>query len=802
MSKLKSIPPFTAKMKLSGTQLICSLTRNSTLKRKFVEIILFNNDKEIQRQTIETTNETLILNFMLPLKLFNGCNHLFILEVSGYQEKLAAEFIYVPFHLTPWSFFKKGGLTGENFYSLSTFAHYRYSSLAYHLEQAHKYTRDALQNIMRAHHLVCDGFEERTGVPQLSFPKYNQPEVSIIIGAFNNFNITCHTLASIILSPSTQKYEVLLVDDASTDDVRKIETFFKNITVIRNKKNLGFLKSYNKGARHAKGKWLVFLNNDVELAPFWLDELIKAFSLFPDAGLVGSKLLNEDGTLQDGGGMIWPDGSPWLAGRGANPKDPRFNYTRSVDYVSGASICIPRFSWEKLKGFDEQFSPAYYEDTDLATRIRQSGKKVYYVGTSEVIHFEGMSHGKDLSSGIKRYQKINEKKFKRKWRNSFFTNGARDLPYNILLDRDATKRVLMVDYDTPRPDNDAGGYAAFQEIQILKSLGYKITFLSGYLAFRGKYTTELQRNGVEVLFAPFAKSLSSLVQERGHEFDIFYITRFYLAEKLLNNIRTVNPKAKVILNIADLHFLRMLRAQTLGLTTLKSALKIQKREVKTLKQVDAILSYSEHEKAVIFSHIHTEDKLFTCPWVLEDKFTQNEFEDRHEIAFLGFYDHAPNVDAVRYFVQEVMPLLRKQKTKICLHLYGSGSLNKLREFEGDDVLIKGYVPVLADMFSSIKLFVAPLQFGAGVKGKVLEAIAHGVPTVISPIAAEGLQLISGVNTMECNTPQEWVTAINQLYFDKLKWSTIRKNSREVISRYSQELGREKIKKIFDYLGSK
>ena len=274
----------------------------------------------------------------------------------------------------------------------------------------------------------------------------------------------------------------------------------KNIVYLRNDDALGFVRSSNKGARAARGEYVVMLNNDTEPGPGWIDELIAVFRTFPNVGMAGAKLVYPDGRLQEAGGLVFPNFDIWNYGRGQNPHEPRFNYTRQVDYVSGACIMIPRALWDELGGFDEHFAPAYYEDTDLAYRIRALGRKTYYAPFAEVVHFEGLSNGLSTASGLKRYQAINEPKFRRRWVSA--VRALSQTNPELAKDRGVEWRALVIDYKTPEPDQDAGSYAAIQEMRLLQALGFKLSFIAQNLSYVGNYTQALQRQGVSASMRP------------------------------------------------------------------------------------------------------------------------------------------------------------------------------------------------------------------------------------------------------------------------------------------------------------
>ena len=287
-------------------------------------------------------------------------------------------------------------------------------------------------------------------------------------------------------------------------------------------------------AKKAKGEYLIFLNNDTEVTSFWLDEMLAYLDSDEKVGLVGSKLLNEDGSLQEAGGLVWANGEPWNVGRGENPYRPEFSYTRQVDYVTGAAMAIRASLWRELDGFSQEFSPCYFEDTDLAYKVRGKGYKVLLASHSIVQHFEGKSHGTDALSGFKKFQEVNQSTFIDKWSSSFIGSDHPSTD-NMLIDKDRgiKKRILVIDYASPVPSKDAGSYAAVVEMQLMMALGYKITFVPENMAHFGKHTVALQKMGVEVLYSPFYTSVYDVLEKRLLEFDAIYITRFSIAEKYI-----------------------------------------------------------------------------------------------------------------------------------------------------------------------------------------------------------------------------------------------------------------------------
>ena len=199
--------------------------------------------------------------------------------------------------------------------------------------------------------------------------------ISIVIPAYNEEKRLEDTLKKIISFMENQDYEIIVVDDCSTDETHRMLEDMKNIKIVRNEKNLGFVESCNIGAKASTGKYLFFLNNDAIVTQNWLEPLIETIER-EKVGAVGAKLVYPDGKLQEAGGIIWNDASGWNYGRYDDPDKPEYNFVREVDYCSGAALFVRRDLFENLDGFDRRFKPGYYEDVDLCFSIRKLGYKV------------------------------------------------------------------------------------------------------------------------------------------------------------------------------------------------------------------------------------------------------------------------------------------------------------------------------------------------------------------------------------------------------------------------------------------
>ncbi len=337
--------------------------------------------------------------------------------------------------------------------------------------------------------------------------------------------------------------------------------------------------------------------------------------------------------------------------------------------------------------------------------------------------------------------------------------------------------IVMIDRSIPKPDQDAGSYAATQEIRLLQALGFHIIFIPDDFIYSPEYTQQLQEQGVEVLFSPYFVNSADALRSVLPTASAIYITRYHYVEKHIKTIKSFSTELPIIFNNADLHFLREIRRANLlnDEVLLKKAMKTRDREVKVMQQVDVILSYSEFEHAVITSHTLQSNNIYKCPWVVELPNENASFSQRQGVAFLGGYQHLPNVEAVKYFIEQVMPLLREQGHSIKVYIYGSHMPEFFYKYACEDVVIKGYVKSLEDVYLKHRVFIAPLFFGAGVKGKVLTAAAYGMPCVLSPIAIEATGLVHKVSALVAERAEDWVEYVTRLYTNEQEWGFIAKN---------------------------
>ena len=610
----------------------------------------------------------------------------------------------------------------------------------------------------------------------IELPLSAQPTVSVIIPIYGQIGYTVRCLASIQKQLPGMPFEVIVVDDCSPDNSLEMLAQVQGIHLVRNEKNQGFIRSCNAGAAVAKGEYLCFLNNDTEVAKDWLDELLRTFSNFPGTGLAGSKLVYPDGRLQEAGGILWQDGSAWNFGRLQDPQLPQYNYAREVDYCSGASVMVPSALYRELGGFDEHYLPAYCEDSDLALKIRDRGYRVIYQPLSSIIHYEGITSGTDLKQGAKAYQVSNSKKLFERWQARLAGYQPNGVDVDRAKDRAAHRRVLVLDHCTPTPDKDAGSVTVFNTLLLLREMGFQVTFIAeDNFLYMPHYTTALQRIGVEVIYAPFCTSVEQHVKEYGARYELALLFRPVVVERHVKTLRNYCPNAKVLYHTVDLHYLRMEREAELQNdgAKKKAAAEMKEREFATIRASDVSIVHSTAELELLQPHLPHEN-ICVFPLIMDVAGTEKDYAARRDIIFVGGYAHAPNVDAVQFFVNDIMPVLRPLLPGVRLHVVGSNPPPSIAALAAADVIITGFVEHLNPLLDQMRVSLAPLRYGAGIKGKIGTAMAAGLPVVATSLAAEGMSLVVGEHVLVADDAADFAAAIARLYQDEVLWNKLSK----------------------------
>ena len=738
-------------------------------KNKINELTEINKDRELaikEMNRLKTLTDNHVNNLGIIIDNLRHENEELAKTLNVYNNNLS-----IPFRIrrklsTIYNKkYPKGSVERKklNYRLMSIFHPIKYFKLT-HSEQG--------RNLIEGEFKIGDLYKEKG---KINFPYAENPKVSIIIPVYNQIHYTYACLVSILENTGEFDYEIIIADDVSTDATKEIDKFVTGLVIARNESNQGFLKNCNNAAKKARGEYIFFLNNDTTVQKDWMPPLIRLLESDKSIGMVGSKLIYPDGRLQEAGGIIWSDGSGWNYGRCDDPNKPEYNYVRDVDYISGAAIMLSRKLWEDIGGFDERYAPAYCEDSDLAFEVRKRGLRVVYQPLSVVTHFEGVSNGTDVNgTGLKRYQVENNKKLQEKWSEEFKNQYDNVGVPNAFRARERSrgkKVILFVDHYVPTFDKDAGSKTTFQYIKMFIERGYVVKFLPDNFAKSEPYTSILEQMGVEVLYGnEMRTNIFEWIENNQANIDIAYLNRPHIATKYIDFIKE-KTDIKVIYYGHDLHFLRERREYELtGDVERKNASAYWKSMELDLMRKASISYYPSN---VEVDYIHTFDKKINAKAITAyvfEKFGNIDYNPdiREGVLFVGGFSHPPNADALKYFLDNMWDEIYAQ-IKAPFYIVGSNATDEIKALhnEAKGIIFKGFVSEeeLKELYEKVRLVVVPLRYGAGVKGKVIEALYYNDPVITTSVGAEGID--NSYNQMlVADEPGDFVEKCVNLYKDK------------------------------------
>ncbi|RDZ26946.1 glycosyltransferase [Lysobacter silvisoli] len=660
------------------------------------------------------------------------------------------------------------------------------------------------QRMLRQFHRVPEAQRAALWLPAAEpfapfvLPTSQTPRASVVIPVYNQFAHTLACLRALAARPPQAAFEVIVVDDGSSDATQASLLQVQGLRYHRRAANGGFIAACNDGADLARGEFVVFLNNDTIPQPGWLDTLLATFDEQPGTGLVGAQLVYPDGRLQEAGGIVFDDASGWNYGRFDAPDHPRYAFLRDADYCSGAAIALPTALFRELGRFDARYAPAYYEDTDLAFAVRAAGRRVVYQPQSRVVHCEGITAGTDTGSGVKAYQVRNRGVFADKWRDALSRQWPAATPAERAAFPRGRRSVLIVDALVPQPDRDSGSLRLVNLMRLLLEEGAHVVFVPAYLAHRDASVDAMRRMGVEVWTAPDLGRLPAWLREHGPRFDTVVACRHYVLSELLPLLRKHAPQARVVFDTVDLHYLRERRgAEVAGDAALaRVAEATRKLELDVIARSDATLVVSEVERTLL-----TQDAPQAQVDILSNLHriagAGQPYAQRHDLVFVGGFRHPPNVDAVRWFALEVFPLIRAELPELRFHCIGADTPPEIAALaSAPGIEIHGHVPDLDPYMDGARIAVAPLRYGAGVKGKVNLSMAHGQPVVATGCAVEGMHLRDGEDALVADTPADFAAAVVRLYRDPALWQRLSENGlHNVQTHFSLDAAREVVRRV-------
>lgn len=638
---------------------------------------------------------------------------------------------------------------------------------------------------------------------------YKIPDVSIIMIVHNNFEMTIGSLLSLRSSYSGD-IQVIIVDSGSEDETRYINRYIGGLKLLRFEGNIGFLRGCNAALPYVEAPFVIFLNNDTEVQFGAINNSLERARKHPEVGAIGAKLIRTNGLLQEAGSIIWRDGSVVGYLRGENPDVPEANFVRRVDFCSGAFLFVRTEILRQLRGFKEDYIPAYYEETDLCVRIWEAGYEVVYDPSVIVIHYEyGTS---DVFRGGE-YINRNREIFisnNINYLSNKYIKSERNIHRARSIYQKNTKKILFIDDRIPLKYLGSGFSRANDIINMMSDLSYNVTVFPIYKPM--EISAELYHSfpeDVEVIWNKELPDLETFFAQRTGMYDVIWISRTHNAHRLIPVIEAVAHLLSDVMVVVDTEAVsstREIQKEELYNIPSDQRISLERRlreEFSCLSIANKIVAVNAAEAEIIrksgFGNVSVLGHL------QQGNPGEKPWNERSGLLFVGsVHDYnSPNYDSMVWFLENVWPDLEDQlpeevKLYIVGYIRNGISLSGLPK--SSRVVFTGQIDDLRDVYNNSRIFIAPTRYAAGIPFKLHEAASYGLPIVSSDILSSQLEWEDDVDIMvaETGNPHSFREKIIDLYENEDKWNKIRENSlKRIYEENNKNMYKEAIKKILE-----
>lgn len=626
------------------------------------------------------------------------------------------------------------------------------------------------------------------------------PSVSVLLAQHGKTSFTWRAVEAIRRSDYRGPIEILVLDNASPEGPGRVSER-DDVRLLRRDRNLGFGPGMNVLAAEASGDLLLILNNDTVVDPRCLRLLVERHQAPDRPGTVTPQYRDFDGQSLEMGCYVGPGGKAMQLFNRIPPPTSLRRMSYPAHYGSGACLLCKRDAFLGHGGFDAAYAPAYYEDVDLCLKLAREGRPTVVEPRAIVYHYEGATAGRDVTRGLKSHQTTNRTTLVERWDTWLAQQppvGIGAALTRILQPEEGCLRILWAGPTLPRPDRDGGGRRAAAMLRLLRGQGHAVAAWARSADDPDRYGRRLEEGGVPWFggsgparwpggWRPTTSldDLPTLLEEVPWDAVIVFFAR--LANDIAPAIREHTPRAALLVDNGDLHFLRHERARSLGIEVDDPLDK--ETELAAYEAADGVVTASGFEDWCLrvelpglATHVYTVAAPEPHP-VTEQGTVSN-------VMFLGNFGHPPNVDAVDWWLEDIAgPVAELVGERVPLRLVGAGTDSGASELDDDAqslLDIAGWVPELAEEFARARVFVAPLRYGAGTKGKILDALAFGTPVVTTSIGAEGFAPYVQDALVIADDAPGLAAAVAWLVRDDAAWSERRDKSLEVAERAWRE----------------
>ena len=530
------------------------------------------------------------------------------------------------------------------------------------------------------------------------------------------------------------------------------------------------------------GVVLVVLDESLEVDAGWLTVLIETFQHRQDCGLVAGRVVLDKRRQLDVGAVVSESGSLRRIGFESDRTRPEFNYLRPIDCCIDSPFAISADVFRRLGGFDIGLPSMPEMVIDLCVRARRAGYAVYCQPLAAALQTQPPSAFYPSGRPCLAESAVSNALTRRLLS---YRHAVPMAPPRLEdADRHQARKMtaFVADYALPRPDRDSGSLRMFNMLAILQDAGFEITFGSMGLEDTQPYLSALQRRGIQCLYRPSVMSLEQHLRiDCRNRYDLVILSRMLTADELLPAVRRTQPNAVVVFDTVDLHHRRLETESAVRkhARIARRASRVRKAELRLVDEADVTFVVSDTERACLA----TTNPLATVRVVSNIHRvmgSQTPYSERRHLLFVGGFGHPPNVDAVEFFCRAVFPLISARLPDLKIYIVGSHPPASVARLASENVLILGYVPDIEPLLHRCRASVAPLRFGAGVKGKVHLSMSYGLPVVMTSLAADGMFVKHGESALIADDPQSFCNEVVRLYQDELLWTRLSENGARVL----------------------
>lgn len=633
------------------------------------------------------------------------------------------------------------------------------------------------------------------------------PDVSIVITTYNGWELTRRCLASIVKSAQSSRLraEIILSDNCSTDETPKAWENFQNdkwpLAYRRNKENLGYLRNANAGAQAAIGEFLCLMNNDVVVQEGWLDALVASLRGRPDIGLVGPCYVDGKGRVVEVGGAIFRDGSAAQQGNGTPIGDPDFAYANDVHYCSMACVVLPTTLFRELGGYDERYMPAYYEDVDLCFRIAERGLRVLVNPLVRITHLFGGSH--NLRETLQLMDK-NRKVLVERWKDRL--DRLHPPPGTAPSRLRSWPRRSTIVFHWPflvNPDSTTGSLRNWRLMLEMRRRGHHVVYVGPNERSEDSLLVYLRSIGVEVQTHRTGLEQELVTKLVASHSIAAAVMSFCISEERFGHLYDqLAPDIIRVFDTIDLNFVRDFRsrqtAEAWGAIEHMDPARLPVSayvEIASMLRSDAVLLVSEAERELLTRDLQLPDGKFHVVSTIHDLDAMiRPCAEREGFSFIGYGGHPPNVDSIEYIVASLWPGIRAQLPAARLDIYGFKLPRKVLALDNPStgIFVRGFVEDHRAAIGASRVMLAPLRYGAGVKGKICEAFAVGTPVVTTPMGAEGIDEEGQALAIETDA-RRFVDRAVELYRSEETWTRASRKGMELVhERFSSKAAGDRL----------